>query len=168
MASVLVDTSVWVDYFRKGESPAALLLDLLIKEKMAVLCGIVELELLQGVRPSEKEPLQELLTALPYVETERTDFQKAGDLLRELKAKGVQIPATDGMIAALCVRHRLSLLTLDKHFDHFPDVKKINIDDHHWKAMQEEAAPYALAKGVRTEQDVEKLIRKNRNPKRPS
>ncbi len=41
------------------------------------------------------------------------------------------------------------------------------VDDHHWKAMQEEAAPYATAKGVRTEQDVEGLIREIRNPKRP-
>jgi len=125
MASVLVDTSVWVDYFRKGESQAALLLDLLIKEKTVVLCGIVELELLQGMRPAEKEPLQELLTALPFIETERSDFQRAGKLLGELRSKGVQIPVTDGIIASLCGRHGLSLLTLDKHFEHVPDIKKL-------------------------------------------
>lgn len=125
MASVLVDTSVWVDYFRKGESPASLLLDLLLNEKKVVLCGIVEMELLQGMRPTEKEPLSELLTALPCVETERADFQQAGELLRDLRSKGVQIPVTDGIIAALCGRHSLSLLTLDKHFEHVPDIKKL-------------------------------------------
>jgi predicted nucleic acid-binding protein len=125
MASVLADTSVWVDYFRKGESPASLLLDLLLKEKKVVLCGVVELELLQGMRPAEKEPLSELLTALPCIETERSDFKRAGELLRDLRAKGVQIPATDGIIAALCGRHGFSLLTLDKHFEHFPDIKKL-------------------------------------------
>jgi metal-responsive CopG/Arc/MetJ family transcriptional regulator len=41
------------------------------------------------------------------------------------------------------------------------------LDDHRWLAMQEEAAPYAAAKGVRTEQDVEALIREIRDTKRP-
>jgi len=40
------------------------------------------------------------------------------------------------------------------------------LDEHHWKAMQEEAAPYAAAKGVRTEQDVEALVREIRTSKR--
>ena len=40
------------------------------------------------------------------------------------------------------------------------------LDEHHWKTMQEEAAPYASAKGVRTEQDVEALVREIRKPAR--
>lgn len=41
------------------------------------------------------------------------------------------------------------------------------VDEYHWKTMQEEAAPYAAAKGVRTEQDVEALVREIRKPARP-
>jgi hypothetical protein len=125
MASVLVDTSVWVDYFRGGDSGAVAVLDNLLEEKRAALCGTVEMELLQGVRPADKDRLVDLLTALRYIETERADFQMAGELLASLRVKGVHIPATDGLIAALCVRHQLPLLTLDKHFDHLPHVKKI-------------------------------------------
>ncbi len=124
MASVLVDTSVWVDYLRRGLSPASEELDLLLEEGRAVLCGMVALELLQGVHPYEKTSLEELLSALPYAETFREDFQDAGELLRGLRAKGVQIPATDGLIAAVCIREGLSLLTLDGHFDHFHHLKK--------------------------------------------
>ncbi len=125
MASVLADTSVWIDYFRRGDSPAARTLDSLLEEKKVVLCGVVELELLQCARPAESEMLRELMTALPFIETERADFQRAGELLRELRDKGVQIPATDGVIAALCGRHGLALFTLDKHFEHIPGIKKI-------------------------------------------
>jgi metal-responsive CopG/Arc/MetJ family transcriptional regulator len=37
-----------------------------------------------------------------------------------------------------------------------------SIDEHQWKTMQEAAAPYAAAQGVRTEQDVETLVREIR------
>jgi predicted nucleic acid-binding protein len=127
MANVLVDTSAWVDFFRGTNSPAAASLDRLLEERQVVLCGTVELELLQGAKPGEKAMLEDLLTALPYVETEREDFQKAGELLNGLRVKGFQIPASDGLIAALCSRHELSLLTLDKHFNHFHHIKKIKV-----------------------------------------
>ena len=127
MANVLVDTSVWVDYLRRGLSPASEELDLLLEENRAVLCGTVELELLQGVRAQEKTSLEELLSALPYAETTREDFQDAGELLRTLRTKGVQIPATNGLIAAVCIRQDLSLLTLDGHFNHVHALKKHHV-----------------------------------------
>jgi predicted nucleic acid-binding protein len=130
MANVLVDTSVWVDFFRGMESPVVSSLNRLLEEKQVVLCGTVELELLQGAKPGERPMLQDLLVALTYVETERADFQRAGELLSGLRAKGFQVPATDGLIAALCFRHRLPILTLDKHFDHFHDVKKFKTAPH--------------------------------------
>lgn len=130
MASVLVDTSVWVDYLRQGQSLASMELDLLLEEGRAVLCGMVELELLQGVRPHDKNSLEELLSALPYAETGREDFQEAGDILGSLRAKGIQIPATDGLIAAVCIRQNLTILTGDKHFDHVPNLKKHKPSSH--------------------------------------
>jgi metal-responsive CopG/Arc/MetJ family transcriptional regulator len=41
------------------------------------------------------------------------------------------------------------------------------LDQHQWVKMQEEAVPYAVAKGVRTEEDVERLLRELRGRKRP-
>lgn len=127
MPNVLVDTSVWIDFFRHGESAASLQLDNLLEERQVVLCGIVELELLQGARAADKSTLTELLSGLPYLEASREDFQKAGELLGTLRSKGFQIPATDGLIAALCLRHNLSILTLDRHFNHFHGLKKTRI-----------------------------------------
>jgi len=129
MANVLVDTSVWVDFFRGTPSTAAASLDQLLEEKRVVICGTVELELLQGAKAGEKAMLEDLLTALPYVESQRVDFQTAGELLNGLRVKGFQIPASDGLIAALCARHQLSVLTLDKHFDYFHHIKKKSLAD---------------------------------------
>jgi predicted nucleic acid-binding protein len=96
-------------------------------ENQVVLRGTVELELLQGAKPGEKSMLQDILTALPYVETELVDFQTAGELLNGLRAKGYEVPASDGLIASLCSRHQFTLQTLDKHFDHFHNVKKLKV-----------------------------------------
>ncbi len=125
MANVLVDTSVWVDYFRGTPSPAAAKLDGLLEERRVFLCGTVELELLQGAKAGEKDMLEDLLSALPYLDSERVDFQTAGFLLNGLRSKGLMVPASDGLIAALCLRHQCPILTLDKHFDHFHQVKKL-------------------------------------------
>lgn len=130
MASVLVDTSVWVDYLRHGRSPSSQELDLLLEEDRAVLCGVVELELLQGVRPHDKPALAELLSALPFIETEREDFQAAGEILGHLRTRGIQIPATDGLIAATCLRQKMVLLTGDRHFDHIQNLQKHSPKNH--------------------------------------
>jgi metal-responsive CopG/Arc/MetJ family transcriptional regulator len=53
----------------------------------------------------------------------------------------------------------------EKHQSRSEFIKEaiLNYMDHyHWKRLQEEAVPYALAKGVRTEEDVEDLVRELR------
>jgi len=124
MADVLVDTSAWIEYFQHGEGAMGDCVSRLLDEERVVLCGMVELELLQGVRPHERRVLADLLQALPYLETERRDFIAAGERLAELRRKGVTIPASDGLIAMLSVRHRLQLLALDNHFDHFSELRR--------------------------------------------
>ncbi len=122
MADVLVDSSAWIDYLRSGSGKTSEAVDQLLVEDRAILCGIVEMELLQGARPHEREELMDLLQALAYVETEREDFIAAGNRMAELRRVGVTIPNSDCLIGVLCARHRLKLLTLDTHFDHLPEV----------------------------------------------
>ena len=123
MSDVMVDTSAWIDYFRGRKGAATDLLDALLDADRAVLCGVVEMELLRGVRPGERSKLRSLLGALRFVETERRDFVAAGERLSQLREKGVSIPATDAVIAMVCKRHGLFLLTLDEHFHHLPEVR---------------------------------------------
>ena len=127
MTDVMVDSSAWIDYFRRGQSAVADAVDHLLDEERIVLCGMVELELLQGVRPRQRRTLSDVLQALRYVDTERRDFIAAGDRLAELRHRGVTIPASDGLIGMLCVRHKLQLLTTDSHFDHLPEVRRLAV-----------------------------------------
>ncbi len=124
---VLVDSSAWIGYLRPGRgaaSDASDTLDRLLQEDRVVLCGMVELEIFQGLRPQERGRISELFSALSYIETERIDYVAAGERLGDLRRRGVTIPGADCLIGVLCLRHDLALLTLDGHFDHLPDVKR--------------------------------------------
>lgn len=124
----MVDSSVWIEYFRRGEGEIFDAVDGLLDEDRALLCGMVELEIVQGLRPREREVVTGLFGALPYLETERQDYVAAGERLGELRGRGITIPGSDCLIGVLCARHDLSLLTLDSHFEHLSDVERFPSD----------------------------------------
>jgi len=121
---VLVDTSAWLEFFKRGEGQVANAVYRLVREDRAVLVGSVLAELLQSARTEkEKETLRQNLSTLRYIEADRRDWTVAGSLLAKLRRKGVHAPLTDALIAVLSVRHNLAILTLDKHFAHFSDMQ---------------------------------------------
>ena len=64
---VLVDTSAWIDFFRRTEGEVGDTVANLVEEDQAVMTGPVLAELLRGVRSAkEGEELRVLLEALPY------------------------------------------------------------------------------------------------------
>jgi predicted nucleic acid-binding protein len=127
MVDVLVDTSAWVDFFRQGAGPVADAVDSLLDEDRVILCGVVEMELLQGVRDRDAARLLKLLGALRFVEATRDDYRAAGERLAALRRRGVTIPATDALIAAVCERAKLALLTTDRHFEHLSGVERLTL-----------------------------------------
>jgi hypothetical protein len=50
-------------------------------------------------------------------------WQKAGDLSASLKKKGMNLPFSDILLAAIAIEHNLQVFTLDKHFEQIPKVK---------------------------------------------
>jgi predicted nucleic acid-binding protein len=124
MSKVLIDSSVWINYFRAGKSIVAEDLNILLDEDRATLCGMVELEILQGLRGKEHNLVQDLFKALDYIETNREDFILAGKMLNQLRQKGITIPSSDCLIAAQCMRIDCALFTLDNDFKHIPSLKR--------------------------------------------
>lgn len=122
----MVDSSAWIEYFRHGEGPVSDAVDDLLEGERALLCGVVEAEIIQGLRPREREEVADLFAALRYLDTERPDFSRAGERLGELRRCGVTVPLTDAIIGALCSRHDVALLTLDRHFDHMPEIERVS------------------------------------------
>ena len=49
-------------------------------------------------------------------------WQKAGEFSRSLKTRGITLPFSDIMIAAIALDKNLSVFTLDKHFEHIPGL----------------------------------------------
>jgi predicted nucleic acid-binding protein len=118
----LIDTSAWVDFFR-GHEPLASTVDALLADGRAALCGMVELEIRQALRQRE-EDLLNLLGATVRLSTTEEDYAQAGELLADLRRGGMTLPATDGLIAQVALRHGVSLLENDRHFEHIETLKR--------------------------------------------
>jgi len=125
MADILVDTSAWICALRGTDPAIKDAVDELLTLDRAVFCGVVEMELLHGMRPRERKVLLPLFEALRYVAIDRQDWKAAGNLLAGMRSRGTKIPASDALIASVCLRHGLKILTTDRHFDKIPGL------DHH-------------------------------------
>lgn len=113
----LVDTSVWIPYFRDGQSAYGELIDELIDDARVHINGIVLAELLTGARsPAEIDRLSSALAGLKLVPSGRASFESAGRSGFALKKKGVSVPLSDIIIATDCIDHGLVLIESDKHY----------------------------------------------------
>jgi len=124
MPDVMIDSSVWIEYFRHGEGSISDNVDSLIDQDRVVICGIVEMEIIQGMKPKERTRIISLFDALHYVDASRNDYKLAGELLGKLRTKGITIPSTDSLIATISIRNNLELFSTDKHFDVVDGLKK--------------------------------------------
>lgn len=120
---VLIDTSAWVAFFR-GSTPGRAEVRKLVSDNQALRCGPVELELRRGLRRHEAASVFGVWGAVPELAVEAIDFRSAGDLLRDLRDAGVTLPSLDGLIASVALRHEVPLLTLDRHFEHVPGLRR--------------------------------------------
>lgn len=119
MNKVLVDTSAWVDFFRRDSGSLGDLVAELIRADRACLTGPIVAELLHGVRGKEEAGQLELVFAtVNYLEIHRRDWESAGNILRDLRKNGITIPLTDVLIANVAIRNKIPVLTLDRHFHH--------------------------------------------------
>jgi len=120
---ILVDTTIWIEFFR-GKSKIADHLEMLLTENPVWTCGVVMFEVLQGIKSEgEKNKILSILAILPYVEMTKRLWQSAAELSILLKKKGVILPLSDIFIAAIAIENDLSIYTLDHHFTQIPNLK---------------------------------------------
>jgi hypothetical protein len=119
---ILVDSSVWVDYFRGVVTPQAERLDALLGAEPIATGDLILAEVLQGfVSDREFDHARRLLTSLVVVELagQRIAVQAARNF-RALRARGITSRKTiDTVIATRCIESRLALLYSDRDFDPF-------------------------------------------------
>jgi tRNA(fMet)-specific endonuclease VapC len=116
------DTSVWIEYF-KGNSRIADFLDENLINDRIYINGIIIAELIQGIKVKrEREVIRSCISAVSYMEMTYNDWILAGDLSSELREKGITIPLTDITISAMAINNKMSIATLDRHFNQIPGV----------------------------------------------
>lgn len=122
---VLVDTSVWADFFNGHPSSEAGTLARLIREEADVItCGLVAAEVLQGIRnkKSRKRIEQHFLDMDWLTPTEPATYLAAADLFRTLRSRGVTIRSlVDCLVAQLAHEHDALLLFKDRDLQQIVD-----------------------------------------------
>ena len=120
---VIADTTVWIEFLKGGDAVCREALRTLIRGEQVALVGIVLAELLQGCR-SAKESGEVLhnLAGLSFLETRFSTWRKSGELSAALRRKGITLPLSDVLIAALALEHDCQIFTLDPHFEQIPGL----------------------------------------------
>jgi predicted nucleic acid-binding protein len=125
---ILVDSSVWIDYFKGAATPQTGILDLLLDREPLAVGDLILVEVLQGL-PHDRtfRAIHELLTSLTVVELGGKDVAvQAARNFRALRALGVTVRKTvDTIIATRCLMSGYTLLHSDRDFD--PFVKHFNL-----------------------------------------
>jgi len=119
---ILVDSGVWIDYFRGVQTPQTDCLDRLLGVEPLAIGDLMLLEVLQGARSeSEHRQLRRLLDALDCFDLLGRDMAlRASANHRALRARGITVRKTiDNIIATFCIHHGHRLLFADRDFEPF-------------------------------------------------
>lgn len=119
---ILVDSSVWIDYFRNAIGPETDRLDALLGEELLIVGDIILAEVLQGFgSDADFNTALGLLGTLPTVDIGGREVGiEAARNFRRLRARGITVRKTiDTLIATWCILNDTRLLYSDRDFDPF-------------------------------------------------
>lgn len=119
---ILVDSSVWIDYFRGAATPQVEKLDSLLGSDLIATGDLALTEVLQGfVNDREFNQARKLMTSLIIVNLAGPSIAiQAAKNFRVLRSLGVTVRKTiDTVIATRCIESGLPLLYSDRDFDPF-------------------------------------------------
>jgi len=120
---ILIDTSAWIDALR-GKTPRIVsVVRHLLENDLAATCGPVMMEIRRGLRNNERKKVLSLFNAVHRFNFHEEDWELAGELDAMLREKGITVPPVDLLIARICIRYKLQLLTKDEHFKNIPGLK---------------------------------------------
>lgn len=119
---ILVDSSVWIDYFKGSATPQSERLDSLLSTELLAIGDLMLAEVLQGFwSDADFHQAKKLLTSLEIVELGGKDIAlQAAKNFRALRAKGITVRKTiDTIIATRCIEDDHALLFSDRDFEPF-------------------------------------------------
>jgi predicted nucleic acid-binding protein len=117
---ILVDSSVWIDYFNGTISPETDFLNLTLGVEPIAAGDLILTEVLQGFRSdADYRTARSLMSALPTYQLLNAELAvRAADRYRQLRKLGITVRKTaDIIIGSYCIDKRLPLLFSDRDFD---------------------------------------------------
>jgi predicted nucleic acid-binding protein len=127
---VIVDTTVWIDYFQGVTNPETDWLHREIDQQRLGLTDVILCEVLQGVRDEvAAKDVERQLLKLEVFETGGVDLaMEAARNYRTLRSRGHTVRKTiDCLIATFCIREQHSLLHRDRDFDPFENFLELSV-----------------------------------------
>jgi predicted nucleic acid-binding protein len=129
MSDYLLDTNILILCFRKTEGYRELM-DTLAKDDILYISTITRLEIVRGMREHERKDTFNLLDSMETIDVTIEIADKAGELIRLWRTKGMILGDADAVIAATALNHGLALVTTnEKHFP-MPDLIVYQADKH--------------------------------------
>jgi hypothetical protein len=127
MKKLLVDTSIWIEYFKGKKNVLDIIHD---KNNFEIfITGPIITELIQGIKTQkEKARFTICINALPKLQIDDNDWVNAGNLGNSLRKKGITVPLLDLIIFSIAKKNNCVLFTLDKHFQIIKDALQIEIE----------------------------------------
>ncbi len=130
--SLFVDTSVWSLALRRdqpaGRPEVGMLVRAVESGEMLLTTGLVLQELLQGFAgPKSRSRIVERFAALPLIVPDRADHIDAAELRNHCRRKGVQIGTIDALLAQLCMRHDVTMLSADRDFTRVAEHSRLKV-----------------------------------------
>ncbi|TVZ41933.1 hypothetical protein P886_1284 [Alteromonadaceae bacterium 2753L.S.0a.02] len=125
---ILVDTSVWIDYFNGKQSKETDTLDNALDKQEVAIGDLIVLEILRGFR-SDKDynaAKRSLASLIQYSMLSPELALKSAEHYRKLRKKSVTVRKTaDIIIATFCIEAKLPLLFVDRDFLPFCEHLKL-------------------------------------------
>ena len=127
---VIVDTTVWIDYFNGLRAPHTAWLDIQLARQRLGLTDLILCEVLQGVRDDRQwQQLRRDLLKFEVLETGGINLAvAAAQNYRALRRHGLTVRATiDNLIATFCLLNGYELLHNDRDYDAFESALGLKV-----------------------------------------
>lgn len=132
---IVVDTTVWIDFFKAaGTSEDLHLQELIIESQTIALTDLIFCEILQGIGDDDEVVRTRIhLLHFPILRMDSLGiFEQAATIYRTCRKRGVTIRKTiDCLIAAVCLNNELALFHKDSDFDRIARVTPLQIHAVH-------------------------------------